>query len=184
MNTLSLFNELVKLISLTGDMDVKNLGQGCSLKDIKSMIKIHPVPESLIAIYSCTRGIPDRANAFFMFGWKLLAIDEINDEIDMLTKYGAIGYYQPDMIPFLVNGFGDNLSVRTLKHDLSVWHLMHDAEGRMVHRSIDDFLLTVIECYKRGVYFYNEEEKLWDFDYDLCMEIGQKLNPGISFRPY
>jgi hypothetical protein len=61
---------------------------------------------------------------------------------------------------------------------------MHDSDGCMVHRSIDDFLLTSIECYKRGVIYFDEEEEIWDFDGDLCLEIGKELNPGTDFYPY
>jgi hypothetical protein len=188
MNTLNLFNELLDLISATGDMDVAAFGKGFSRKDIETMIKIHPIPESLITIYSCVRGVSQRDDGFFLFGWKLLAIDEINDEIDMLTdlkaRYPLDCNYQLDMIPFLINGCGDNLSVRTLKDDQSVWHLMHDGDGCMVHRSIDDFLLTAIECYKQGVYYFDEEEGIWSADYDLFIEIGEKLNPEVDFRLY
>jgi hypothetical protein len=183
MNTLNLFNELLSLISATGDMDIGAFGRGFSRKDIETMIKIHPIPESLITIYSRVRGVSQRDDGFFILGWKLLAIDEINEEIDMLTQYSPDDY-QLDMIPFLINGCGDNLSVRTLKDDQSVWHLMHDADGCMVHRSIDDFLLTAIECYKQGVYYFDEEEGMWTIDYALFIEIGEKLNPEVDFRLY
>jgi hypothetical protein len=87
-------------------MDVKALGKGFSRKDIETMIKVHPIPESLTTIYSCVRGLSQRDNDSFLSAWKLLAIDEIDHEIDLLTQYPRNGY-QPDMIPFLINGCGD-----------------------------------------------------------------------------
>lgn len=45
---------------------------------------------------------------------------------------------------------------------------------------IDTFFETIYECYKREIYFLDEDGFL-DCDYDKEFEISHKLNPKATF---
>jgi hypothetical protein len=84
--------------------------------------------------------------------------------------------WEPDMVPFLEDGSGNFICVRTLPEDRSVWVIYHDDESKILNTNLDLFILTRIEFYRQGVYFKNIYGEL-EQDCNLSQEILRKLDP-------
>ncbi|MEH2218466.1 MAG: SMI1/KNR4 family protein [Nostoc sp.] len=162
------------------------LGKGLTDESIKKCIKIHPIPESLIAIYSCVRGrCYERSNDFdfptyLLPGYDLIDIDKVDKVIELLQqvhKDPDCWEWQPDMIPFLYGSGGDYYCVRTLSDDQSVVWVPKDDVLYIICQSIKDFILIVTECYKQNAYFLDEDRYL-ECNYDLEEKIIVDFNPN------
>jgi cell wall assembly regulator SMI1 len=204
MKTKLLLEELIELIKdldYTASDDV--LGTGHSQVEIESQIKIKPIPDSLIELYSCIEGGDD---AILIPTHWLLPLNRINDEIDLLFEYcrptdsdaideeqlndiDEFRYWQPDMIPFFEDRAAGNIFVRSLPNDNSVWAATKSSPVYKINTSIDKFLSSVIEFYRQGAYFLDrdeyedgsyEEYLQWDTDYDLAREIVKTIDPEIE----
>jgi hypothetical protein len=201
MNTQRLIRELIelgKVMYVQIDVDYsEKIGRGYSRETINSAIKIHPIPESLISIYSCIGG----DSADFTFTQSLIApyyylieLDSINEYIDMylasrneiIEKIGEEEYskwqdWEPDMIPFLDQGSGYTIFVRTLPGDESIWRSQRENGMEKIHSNIDSFLQTAIELYRQGVYYRDSNnEGVWDANWDRAIEIVRQIDPEIE----
>jgi cell wall assembly regulator SMI1 len=106
---------------------------------------------------------------------------ELIDEIGEL-EYSESMSWEPDMIPFLEDGSGYNICVRTLPNDESVWVIPKDLESYKINTSIDRFILTAIECYRQGAYYQELDDDVWVWDTDevLARKIVKKIDPDIE----
>ncbi len=208
MKTKILLEELIELIKdldYTVSDDV--LGTGNSQVDIESQIKIKPIPDSLIEIYSCIEGGDD---VRLIPTHVLLPLNRINEEIDLLLEYcrptgsdeideeqlnnqlnniDEFLYWQPDMIPFFDDHACGNIFVRSLPNDNSVWAATKYSPIYKINTSIDKFLSSAIEFYRQGAYYLDrdeyedgsyEDELQWNTDYDLAREIVKTIDPDIE----
>ena len=191
MNTEIKFRQLLEIIKQKNPGALEALGEGLTRNEIQNLIKIHPVPEELIAIYTCVEGLSLRGEydaivPAFLPGWDLMNIHGVNDEIDILASVNdSSDVYKPDMIPFLCSGRGDHLCIRSLPNDHSIWFVVHDDDDSgIVHKNMDDFIITAIQCFEEEAYYFDEDEGYWASDFDTIWAIGEELNPEIDFMPY
>ncbi|WP_373540360.1 SMI1/KNR4 family protein [Chamaesiphon sp.] len=197
MDTQSLFRELLELIGSTRPEYVEALGKGYSRKEIEDLIDIRPIPEALIAIYSCVTGLAyDNYNSYDLVpAYDLISLDRINEYIEMYREmrsdlideigeeeYHEFGNWEPDMIPFLHDGCGYTVHVRTLPDDESVWVRPKVDDLHKINSSLDRFILTAIECYRQAAYYQqiDEDVPIWYTDEDLAQEIVRKIDPEIE----
>jgi hypothetical protein len=161
VKTKALFESLLAVIGKKRRKYLQSLGQGLTADQIRALISIKPVPEELVAIYSCVKGTSwNDEMGDFIPGFELIAIDEINGVIEKEIAYRdefitKFGYYdwEPDMIPFLRDYSSDIYCVRTLENDNSVVTIDHEAGIFVTYQNMDHFILSTIECYKQNVYF-------------------------------
>jgi cell wall assembly regulator SMI1 len=197
MSSQPLFRELLKLVENTRPEYVKQLGGGYSRVEIQSSIQMERIPEDLFDIYSCVSGDSSEIDFFsgLIPGYDLFQLKEINEQIQIFQEISAkyltkisestsdkFDYWQPDMIPFLHDGSGDNICVRTLPDDESVWIIPKVTGCRKLNSSLNRFILTAIECYRQGAYFIDpdDEDEIWDTDWDLAKEIVKNIDPEIE----
>jgi SMI1 / KNR4 family (SUKH-1) len=187
MNNQDNFRELLELIKSTRPEYVEGLGKGYSRAEIESAIKIHPIPEALIDIYLCIDGGYWHDDGFtFIPAYGVLPISAIQPWIetsqDIYAGYDRLDdkHWQPDMIPFLHDGAGYSICVRTLPNDNSVWVIPKFSDSYKLNTSLDKFIFTAIECYRQGAYYLDPDDDIWDTDWELSREIASKIDPEIE----
>lgn len=193
MNTYSLFTELLELVKITRPEYICGLGQGYSRLEIESAIEIHPIPESLVTVYSCVGGDYSEIDGFsgLIPAYDLIQLNAINRLISMFqsSRFRIINQpgedvsnmsWEPDMIPFLHDGAGYYVCVRTLVDDHSIWVLPKALNRHKINTSLDHFILTAIECYRQGAYYLDEDDEIWDTDEVLYREIVRSIDPEIE----
>lgn len=84
--------------------------------------------------------------------------------------------WEPDMIPFLEDGSGNFICVRTLPEDRSVWAIYHDDDSKILNANLDLFILARIEFYRQGAYFQNSHGDL-EQNWGLSQEILGQIDP-------
>ncbi|MDM9382619.1 hypothetical protein QUB80_18145 [Chlorogloeopsis sp. ULAP01] len=104
------FRNLLEIIEKQRPGYIANLGEGLSAEEIQKCITIHPIPEGLIAIYSCISGFCFKRYKDFNYptdllpGYVLIEIDKVQKIINLLQevyhKYPDSWHWQPDMISF------------------------------------------------------------------------------------
>jgi hypothetical protein len=191
MNTKEIIERLLRVLHEKKPSEIHYLGKGLSLEEIESKIPIRPIPAGLIDIYSYISGSPEADIFGYIIGgsWNLIFIDEINAEIELCKSINRsmadmspgyeINTLRDHMIPFLYDGGGNTMWVSNLPDEDSVWYFPKDDEPSLCYISINHFLLTVIACYERGAYFWNEEEGFWDNDYFFEIEIGDEIRDNL-----
>ncbi len=194
MRTKILFEELLKLVESIDPESIQGLKQGYSKSTIESTIKIKPIPDSLISIYSHIDG---GENTEFIPNYNLISLNKINTEICILNEVRnqiidankllqssyQYMYWEPDMIPFLGNYFGGAILVRSLPNDQSIWKMSKYDPTIKINSSIDCFLMSIIEFYRQRAYYQEldeDEELVWTTDWDLAKEIVKKIDPEIE----
>jgi hypothetical protein len=197
MDTLSNFRELLNLIKSTRPEYIEALGEGSSRQEIEFAIKIHPIPEALIAIYSCIAGetSTNDTSSDLIPAYDIIPLYHINDNIDIFHGFspelsnliGGVAYHElvdwrSDMIPFLQDGGGYKICVRTLPNDESVWVFPKALKPYKINTNLDRFILTAIECYKQEAYYQELDGDvwIWDTDQTLAQEIVRNIDPEIE----
>ncbi|PWB09240.1 SMI1/KNR4 family protein [Paramuribaculum intestinale] len=84
--------------------------------------------------------------------------------------------------PILVNYSSDFYALKVSEgKENGIFLIEHDADGpTKIHHSFEDFLRTIIACYKEKIYFLDDDGYL-DMDFDEEQLIGQKYNPDIDY---
>jgi hypothetical protein len=190
MNTQINFLELLDLIKTIQLKYAKELGESYSRKEIESAIKIHPIPESLVTIYSCVDSNYTNCSSLIPY-YDLIPLSHINTLIDifheispeLVSRIGEkacheIKDWRTDMIPFLEDGGGSLICVRTLPNDKSVWAFPKACEPRKLNTNLDCFILTAIECYRQGAFY--KDVLIWNVDDTLAQEIVKVIDPEIE----
>jgi hypothetical protein len=198
MDTKSNLRELLTLIKVDRPDYIRALGTGHSREEIESSISIHPIPDALIAIYSCVspksqtvmreKPLEDSEKDSFIPGYYLMPLNEIASsieiEIQMRDKYYDIQKWKPDMIPFLEDGGGGYIHVRSLPEDQSVWVIPKSEKSYKINTNLDLFILMTIECYKQGAYYLDDElfedMSAWDIDWEIAGKILSEIDPEIG----
>ena len=69
-----------------------------------------------------------------------------------------------------------------LERDIeSICRLNHDAYDLvLLHKSLEEFLETICEFYKQGVFFLDDDGFL-DYDMDKEGEVGALFNPDVAY---
>jgi hypothetical protein len=191
MDTQLKFRELLDLIKNSRDdaeeLRQENLDIGLSREAIESAIKIKPVPDSLISIYLCFDSNHSSFSQLIPF-YNLIELHNINSVVKIfqnirLNHVGNSDHIMPpDMIPFLQDGAGYYICVRTLVDDQSVWVVPKDSNPRKINTNIDHFILTAIECYRQEAYYPDDDDGIiiWDSDQALCKQIVRSIDPEIE----
>jgi hypothetical protein len=179
----------------------EKLGQGYSLAQIESAItKIRPIPQALIDIYSCVGGknsdLEDCHD--FPVGWyHLVPLEQIDSHVDLYeelrlwewnehfkdmseAEFNKVAKWKPDMIPFLEDGCGSDVVIRTLPYDGSIWARPKVEYSEKINTNLDRFLLAAIEFHRQGVYIDEDDGEAIDIDWDLATEIVSKIDPEIE----
>jgi hypothetical protein len=193
MNIKEICERLLSIIREKRPDDFQYLGNGLSRAEIESKVKIHPIPEALIDLYSCVSGSNKDFSGYIISGsWNLIFINDINEEIkwqkrrnksmlDTFPDY-EFGMYSNNMIPFLDDGSGNCVCVKNLPDDQSVWYIPKSDEPSPYYISIDHFLLTSIACYEREAYFLDEEEGFWSCDPEFEQEIADEIRLSLEAK--
>jgi len=140
------------------------------------------VPTMLVDIYSLIKGtersILDQRFMDYVPGYRLINLDELDVEKNKFTSLDLVPSNK--YLPFLANYSSDYICVESGGLN-GIGTVLHD-EGEFVlmHKTPENFYLTIIEFYKQGAYFTDGDGFL-DFDFDKSGEIGAQLNPGISY---
>jgi hypothetical protein len=139
--------------------------------------------------------LPDYKSVPFNFipDYDLIPLNRINEDIYLFqeifqscqVRYGQFmpWDWKPDMIPFLYSEpLGYRICIRTLPEDESVWLITPPLadDGYIINTSIDQFILTAIECYRQGAY-YQYNEGMWKINSKLYKEIVRKIDPEIQY---
>ena len=84
--------------------------------------------------------------------------------------------------PILVNYSSDFYALKVSEgKENGIFLIEHDADSpTKIHHSFEDFLRTIIACYKEKIYFLDDDGYL-DMDFDEEQLIGQKYNPDIDY---
>ena len=196
MDSKSLFQELMNLIELN-TKHVPILSRRYSRTDIESAIKIHPIPDNLISIYSCIDKDAKEHNFRYSLtpGYYLIQLEQIDTFINVfkesrsswIREIGENRYHEflrgwePDMIPFLEDGGGGYICIRTLPNDRSIWYLPKAMDSHKINTNLDRFILTAIECYRQGAYYKDwDNDGVWDTDWEMAREIVKQIDPEIE----
>lgn len=167
------------------------MGEGVSDEIIRDCIKIHPIPEELMAIYSCVRGssssvmyVGDSDYPIDLLpSSHLINIYEIDKVINFFKTINRNPYpwgWQLDMIPFLEYCEVDYYCVRTLPDDQSVVFVPKGDQYITISQNIENFILMITECYKQNVYFL--DDIFLENNSNLEEQIILKLNPNYYIQ--
>jgi hypothetical protein len=198
MDTQAALRELLNLIRDANPERIEP-EEGLSSADIESAIKTRPIPETLIDLYLCAANEGSDLDLFesiSLIPWyRLLGTEGIRITIEMFEEirrecvdrdgeeyYHEFQNWEPDMIPFLHDGSGYYIFVRTLSKDRSVWVRPKADEMYKINTSLDRFILTAIECYKQGAYYQelDDDVLMWDTDEDLAQNIVNEIDPEMG----
>jgi hypothetical protein len=202
MDTKSNLRELLTLIKATRPDYIRALGTGHSREEIESSISIHPIPDALIAIYSYVspksqtlmreKPLEDSEDDSFIPGYYLIPLNQIDSDIKTTIKvrnenihvYDNRRGWRSDMIPFLEDGGGGYIYVRSLPEDQSVWVVPKVEDAYKINTNLDLFILMTIECYKQGAYYLDDElfedMSAWDIDWEIAGKILSEIDPEIG----
>jgi hypothetical protein len=202
METQTLIKELRDIFVLKYPEHEGKIGKGSSREQIESSItKIRPIPQALIDIYSCVGG--ENSDLWCCFdlliaGYNIVPLDQIDSTIDLYeelrlgewaryfndlseSEFNKVARWKPDMIPFLEDGCGSSVVLRTLPNDESVWKMSKYSDPKKVNTNLSRFLLITIECHRQGVYEEDEDgEEAIEIDWDLAKEIASSIDPEIQ----
>jgi hypothetical protein len=182
-----LFESLLAEISKTRPKYVSTLKPGLEPKLISSVISIQPVPEELVAIYSCVTGVSlyspsrnfgtiddlDETRLWdFIPGYGLMSVFDINEAISSNQTVKSEfpdddDWWEADMIPFLTDFSGNYYCVRTLKNDNTVVYVNTQIGCRTKAVNLYSFLEEILERYRNGIYFVDEDGWLAQADKHL-----------------
>ncbi|MDE7231395.1 MAG: hypothetical protein K2N56_13035 [Oscillospiraceae bacterium] len=107
-----------------------------------------------------------------------MQVDEIIDSESYKQAFEGFSEYDP-VIPFLTDYSGCYYAYAK-RNDRECIVLYADGDLEEIHFEVDDFWKTVTAFYDEGVYFLDEDGYL-DYDLEKEAEIGEKLNPDISY---
>ncbi|SDN33922.1 hypothetical protein SAMN04487897_102561 [Paenibacillus sp. yr247] len=144
------------------------------------------VPSLFEVIYSSVqgtcRGIKDQRLMDFIPGYRLIHIDEILEEQKILDNLIANEVERVLALPLLVNYSSDYICWVKIKEEEScICVLLHDeGELKVMYRTPEKFLETIIEFYKEEVYFLDKEGYL-DYNWEKEGNIGLSLNPSVEY---
>lgn len=160
------------------------LRPGYSLSIAKNKESSLILPESLDILYSKVSGtyyeIEDQRLMDFLPGYLLIRdaeYESFTQSVKEMIPNGEDKYY-----PILVNYSSDFYALKVSEgKEKGIFLIEHDADGpTKIHHSFEDFLRTIIACYKEKIYFLDDDGYL-DMDFDEEQLIGQKYNPDIDY---
>ena len=160
------------------------LRPGYSLSIAKNKESSLILPESLDILYSKVSGtyyeIEDQRLMDFLPGYLLIRDAEYESfmqSVKEMIPNGEDKYY-----PILVNYSSDFYALKVSEgKEKGIFLIEHDAdEPTKIHNSFEDFLRTIIACYKGKIYFLDDDGYL-DMDFYEEQLIGQKYNPDIDY---
>lgn len=150
---------------------------------------ISPVPDFFKAVYNSFAGTPedceDESLYDFLPAYRLIHINELKKNKLLLDEWIADDEFTESpveiVIPFLTD-YDSNYICYVKTQDGAEHIFSYTADEGMIemHRSIKDFLNTIIAFYKEGVYFLDDDGYL-DYDFDKEGEVAQKFNPDTEY---
>lgn len=163
------------------------LQKGLSSDEIDSITKNLPIkiPEELKKLYAWHNGT-SKANGY------ILGDVDFFPGFHFIPLEDAIAYYQTFIkdlrwqsawFPFFANGGGDFFVVQCQEHPTEqapvIGFMIGTDDHEVEYHSIEKMLQTFSECYKRGVYFLNEDGYIESKPYKE-VAISNVINPGLS----
>jgi hypothetical protein len=99
--------------------------------------------------------LEDSEKDSFIPGYYLIPLNQIDSDIKTTIKvrtenihvYDNRRGWRSDMIPFLEDGGGGYIHVRSLPEDQSVWVVPKVEDAYKINTNLDLFILMTIECY-------------------------------------
>lgn len=144
--------------------------------------------DELLELYGWKNGIQYESN------WVIGEVDFFSSGLivsaeDMIKTYKLFNEkdFMKDetLLPIFTDGSGDYVLYKTNKHNqpgqlfLYAPSLLLSAEPESIYDSLTSLFKTVIECYYRKAYTFNNGEL--EIDYDLEWEIAEKHNPLSNY---
>lgn len=176
-----LLEEFFKLSDKVRPNYSKSLGKSSGLPLI-TKFDVNSYPLFLDTIYTSVQGtlrdIEDQKLMDFIPGYYLIHESQLEDSLKIQNKI-LDGFSSKKLIPFLANYSSDFISIDI--NTGQIYYVYHDEdEIYLAYNKPLDFFKTIIEHYKRNVFFLDEDGYL-DYDEDLESEIASKINPNIEF---
>jgi SMI1 / KNR4 family (SUKH-1) len=146
------FEELLNIVRETRPEYVEELGQGFLKEEIEAAIDFLPIPDEIMEMYSriCGNYYNIRAWCGLIPMYDVIPLDGIKGIYERLRVHSLY-----DMIPFMQDGAGFYICVKVSPSDKSVWVLRKGTEDNKTNTSLEKFILTAIESYKCGAYYWD-----------------------------
>jgi hypothetical protein len=186
-DTRSIFRDLLQEIQKIRPEYISSLGEGLTIDHISDQLNIQPIPEEIIAIYSCVSGSPLYASSSpsfsdldgsrlwdFIPGYGLIRLNDINQVIHSALSFKA---EEPDYewelgwIPFLADFSGNYYCINRLNKNQTIICVDNEIGCSICSQNMNSFLLATLECYKQNVFFVDEDGWLDCNDYELQAKI-------------
>ncbi|MDR2235070.1 MAG: hypothetical protein LBE92_03015 [Chryseobacterium sp.] len=141
------------------------------------------IPELFRIIYSKYSGtyyeINNQKLMDFVPGYLLIHISEFKKNFEDLKQILNNKNIKQKFLPILRNYSSDFYALNVNTNEIFL--IFHDEdEIDLIHKTPDDFLLTLRKNYEEHVYFLDEDGFL-DYDEDLEFEVGSKYNEDVDF---
>ncbi len=150
---------------------------------------ISPVPDFFKALYGSFAGTSenceDESLYDFLPAYRLIHINELKKNKLLLDGWIADDEFTESpvetVIPFLTDYDSNYICyVKTQDGTESIFSYASDEGMVEMHRSIKDFLNTIMAFYNEDVYFLDDDGIL-DYDFEKEGEVAQKYNPDVEF---
>lgn len=182
---INLLKEIEKYLESNKANISKRLQPGLNRVYTEQLLQnIGALNDELIALYGWKNGV--RYNS----GWVIGEIDFFSHGLlisieDMIKAYDIfhrnVFLKDKTLLPLFTDGSGDYLLYKAGKDNkpgqlfLYAPSLLLSVEPKSMYDSLTSLFKTIIECYNRKAYIFNNGEL--EIDYDLEWEISEALNP-------
>jgi SMI1 / KNR4 family (SUKH-1) len=177
------FEELLNIVRETRPEYIEELGKGFSKEEIEAAIDFLPIPDEIMQVYSCICGnyVDTRTWCGLIPFYDVLPLESVKAVYEGLCDRQSLY----DMIPFMHDGAGYYICVKESSGDKSVWVIRKGEEDNKTNTSLEKFILTAIESYKCGAYYWDdgyEDEgyNAWDTDTGLWQEVVARIDPEME----
>jgi SMI1 / KNR4 family (SUKH-1) len=177
------FEELLNIVRETRPEYVEELGQGFTKEEIEAAIDFLPIPDEIMEIYLriCGNYVDVRTWCGLIPFYDVLPLESIKTIYEGLCTIHSLD----DMIPFMYDDAGYYICVKVSSDDKSVWVIRKGDENNKTNTSLERFILTAIESYKCGAYYWDgghedEGDNSWDTDTGLWQEVVARIDPEME----
>lgn len=121
------------------------------------------------------------AEKFYLF--PTFYLNSFKDIIDIVKNDSIFYFKENNYLPFFSSGRGEYLAIKLYQnykkskvYYVSTWNPTFE-NCISIFDSIYLMLFTIIECYKKGVYFIDLKDNLINSDFDREIKIAKSINP-------
>jgi cell wall assembly regulator SMI1 len=165
-----------------------NMNPGITLAEAKSVCQDLPyeLPQDVIELYLWRNGVRLEGQSFEMRIVPKFYFRSIEVSIETTTAFACRAddpemQWKPSWFCLCTDLGGDCLSLETNRSEQfgRIFAVTEIAEPFPAFWSFDTMLLSILECYRAGVYFLDEDGTLAE-DYEPADSIYRRFNHGLS----